>query len=58
MATVIQLTAESFGLGSCWIHARERFNAENESVEDLVKNALNIPENYRVESMLAIGYPD
>lgn len=58
MTTIIQLAAESFGLGSCWIHARERFNSENKSVEDLIKEILNIPEIYRVESMLAIGYPD
>lgn len=58
MATIIQLTSESLGLGSCWIQVRERFNASKESVEDYVKKILTIPENYRVECMLAIGYPD
>ena len=58
MTTVIQLTSESLGLGSCWIQVRERFNSENERVEDLVKEVLDIPENYRVLSMLAIGYPN
>lgn len=58
IATVIQLTAESFGLGSCWIQVRCRFTEDNETVEDYIKNLLNIPENYHVESMIALGYPD
>ncbi|MGO1468611.1 MAG: nitroreductase family protein [Tissierella sp.] len=58
MATVIQLTSQSLGLGSCWIQVRERLNENEESVEDCVKEILNIPNNYRVECMLAIGHPD
>lgn len=58
MATVIQLLSESLGLGSCWIQVRKRLNDKEESVEDCIKEILNIPENYRVECMLAIGYPD
>ena len=27
-------------------------------MEDYVKEVLDIPENYKVESMIAIGYPD
>ena len=37
--------SESLGLGSCWIQVRERLTPQNESVEDYVKNILNIPEN-------------
>lgn len=58
MATIIQLTAQSLGLGSCWIQVRERINQEDEKVEDYVKDVLDIPESYRVECMLAIGYAD
>lgn len=58
IATVIQLTAESLGLGSCWVQVRNRVSESNENVGDLVKGILNIPENYHVESMIAIGYPD
>lgn len=58
IATIIQLTSESLGLGSCWIQVRERLNSNKENVEDCVKEILNIPINYRVECMLAIGYPD
>lgn len=58
LATVIQLTVQSLGLGSCWIQARKRMNQDNESVETYIKDVLNIPEEYKVESMIAIGYPD
>lgn len=58
MATIIQLTAQSYELGSCWAQVRERKNQEGEDVETLVKDILNIPKKYRVECMLAIGYPD
>ena len=52
--------AESLGLSSCWIQSRERFTQENaeEKVSDYVKRVLSVPENYFVESMIAIGYPD
>lgn len=58
IATVIQLTAESLGLGSCWIQARTRINDDNENVENLIKNILNIPEKYSVLCTIALGYPD
>lgn len=58
ISVVIQLMAQSLGLGSCWIQSRERFTQDNESVSEYVKDILNIPENYTVESMIAIGYPD
>lgn len=58
MATIIQLTSESLGLCSCWIQVRERLNANKENVENPIKEVLNIAANYRVECMLAIGYPN
>lgn len=58
MSIIIQLISQSLGLGSCWIQIRERLNSNKENVEDCVKEILNIPENYRVECMLAIGYPN
>lgn len=58
MATIIQLTSESLGLGSCWLQVRGRLNGNKEDVEKQVKDILDIPENYRVECMIAIGYPD
>lgn len=54
---IIQLTAQSLGLGSCWIQVRERFYSEDVRSEDYIKNILGIPDRYHVESMIGIGYP-
>lgn len=58
ISIVIQLVSESLGLGSCWIQVRNRLTEDNQNVEDYVKNILNIPTKYNVESMIAIGYPN
>ena len=55
---IIQLTAHSLGLGSCWIQVRERFYTDNEKSEDYIKQVLGIPEKYFVECIVAIGYPE
>lgn len=56
-ATMIQLTAQDLALGSCWIQVRERFHTEQETAEEYIKEVLEIPEQYCVECMIAIGYP-
>lgn len=58
MGTIIQLLAQDEGLSSCWIQVRGRIDSENKNVEESVKQILNIPDNYRVETMISIGYPD
>lgn len=55
---IIQLTAETLGLGSCWIQIRKRMHDNNISSEEYVRNELNIPEHYKVASIIALGYPD
>ena len=55
---VIQLTAESLGLGSCWIQIRERQHDSTQSARAYVATTLNIPEQLQVESIIAIGYPN
>ncbi|MCX0360292.1 nitroreductase family protein [Clostridium perfringens] len=57
-ATLIQLESHSLGLGSCWIQVREREFDENTSTEDYIKKLLNIPSEYAIDSIIAIGYPD
>ncbi len=57
-AIIIQLSAHSLGLGSCWFQARERFAPEHIKTGDMVKSILNIPEKYEIECIIAIGYPD
>lgn len=43
------LTAESLGLGSCWVAW---------FTQDQIRPVLNIPENQFVVAVLTIGYPD
>lgn len=53
---ILQLSAQSLGLGSCWIQLRKRFHSDNTSAEDYVKDLLKLPDGIRVESIIAIGY--
>ena len=57
-STYIQLAAESIGLKSCWIQIRKRFYKDESTATSRVASILNIPENFQVESIIAIGYPD
>nr|WP_300092318.1 nitroreductase family protein [Sedimentibacter sp.] len=54
---LIQLEAEALGLGSVWIQMRKRQSDSGES-ETEVRKVLNIPENYGVLSIVALGYKD
>jgi nitroreductase len=54
----IQLEAESLGLGSCWIQIRERMHDGKKSAQAYVSETLLIPAKMRVESIVAVGYPD
>lgn len=55
---LLQLTAQSLGLGSCWVQVRNREYADNLSSEKYIQNLLHIPENFRVLSIVSIGYPE
>ncbi len=57
-STYIQLAAESLGLGSCWVQIRDRLHDKGNTAEEYVSGLLNIPGNLRIESVIAIGYPD
>jgi len=54
----IHLAAESLGLGSCWIQIRERMHDAKKSSQEYIAELLNIPATMRVESIIAVGYPD
>jgi nitroreductase len=51
----LQLEAEELGLGSCWVQIRMRKNESGEESEEIVRRLLHIPENIRVESIIAFG---
>ena len=58
IATILlQLTAQSLGLGSCWIQIRERNYKEGITAEHYVREVLGIPESLKVESIVSLGYP-
>ncbi|MBW1821665.1 MAG: nitroreductase family protein, partial [Deltaproteobacteria bacterium] len=54
----IQLAAESIGLGSCWIQIRERMHDNEKTAQEYICQILNIPSGLKVESIIAIGYPE
>ena len=54
---LVQMVAQSMGLGSCWIQIRNRNFAEQTSSEEHVRSLLRMPKNIRVESIIALGYP-
>jgi len=57
-STFIHLAAESLGLGSCWIQIRERMHDAKKSSQEYIAELLGIPTQMRVESIIAVGYPD
>lgn len=56
--TVGHLSAKSLGLGSCWIQIRNRKTSDGISSEAYIRKLFDIPENMRVEAILAFGYSD
>ncbi len=57
-AMLMQLQAEDFGLGSCWVEVRERFGDDGVPAEEYVREALGIPEEFGVLCIISIGYKD
>jgi len=56
-AIIMQLVAQSLGLGSCWVQVRERFAAAGQTAEDYIKDILAIPDGFKVQCIIALGYP-
>jgi nitroreductase len=54
---LLQLTAQSQGLGSCWVHVHNRNYSEEITSEKYIQDMLGIPEKFRVLSIISIGYP-
>lgn len=55
---LIQLQAEDLGLGSCWVQVRCRETEYGASSEEYVKDALELPQQLGVLSIIAIGHKD
>lgn len=56
-AFAMQLQAEALGLGSCWIHVRNRGLNSGITASEIVRGILNIPDDTDVLCILALGYP-
>jgi len=56
-AIIIQLTAVSQGLGSCWAQIRNRQHDQEKTAEAYVQELLHLPEQISVECILGIGHP-
>lgn len=54
-AISMQYQAEELGLGSCWIQLRGRGLSDGTDSEQIVRGILDIPDNYNVLCVLAVG---
>lgn len=60
-ATILQLSAEAHGLGSCWVHVHGRPHRQDDpsgmQAEDYVRELLKIPADLAILCVIALGYP-
>jgi nitroreductase len=56
-AVFIQLTAESLGLGSCWVQLRNRNHDEGKPAGRFAAEVLGLPEGLEVECIIGVGHP-
>jgi len=56
-STFLLLSAVELGLAGCWIQIRKRKKGKI-STDGIIGNMLNIPPNYSVLSIIAVGYAD
>ena len=57
LSSNLLLEAADLGLGACWIQIRNRTAEDGSSSEAVIRELLSIPEDRRVESIIAVGYP-
>lgn len=56
-AILVQMAAQSLGLGSCWIQIRKRQRDRDTTSEQFIQEILGLPEHVKVQCMVAIGHP-
>jgi nitroreductase len=57
-AAFMQLQATAIGLGACWIQVRNRYSADEEDAQNIVREILDIPASLVVECIVTVGHPD
>jgi len=53
---ILQLAAESLGLGSCWVQIHRRYHNDEETANEFISELLHIPPHLEVLSIVGIGY--
>ena len=56
--TYIHLIATELGIGSCWIQLHMREDIEGKDAEKNAREILDIPENFRIVGIIALGIPN
>lgn len=61
--TILQLAAEEHGLGSCWVHIKDRPHLKDDpsagtAEQWLTENLPIIPEGWSPLCVVAVGYPE
>ena len=56
-AILVQVAAESLGLGSCWIQVRNRNHDTGTTAEHYIQRFLGLPEALKVVAIVSIGHP-
>jgi len=54
-AIILQLMAETLGLGSCWAQIRNRPHDANRSADAYLKELLALPDHFAVECVIGLG---
>lgn len=55
---LLQLTAQSIGLGSCWVQIRRRPHDESQTAEQFIQQLFQLPAHMRVLSIIGLGHPN
>ena len=56
-AIILQLTAVTLGLGSCWVQIRLRPHGDGRTAEAYVREVVGLPARLSVDCIIGIGYP-
>jgi nitroreductase len=54
---LLQMAAQSLGLGSCWIQIRQRIYEGQVTSVQYVQGLLGLPKHVQVASIIGMGYP-
>ena len=57
-SVLLQLTAQSLGLGTCWIQVRLRNHSETVTAENYIRRLLGIPDHFNVLNIISAGYTE